>query len=228
LRLLVIVMLLAAPVPAQPPSPPPAPAAEKPRDPLSYALGVDVARKLQAQGVEVDIDEVRRGMGDVVGRRKLAMTEEELTEAMQGQLEALRRRSKFGRAAAERNRVQGRAFLAENAKAPGVVVLPSGVQYEVLAQGRGEPAGAVEAVRARYRGTLADGTEFDRSPPGEPVTLKLADVVPGLAEALRLMSPGARWRVVVPPERGFGRRWHGDRVAPNAVLVYEVEREGAR
>jgi FKBP-type peptidyl-prolyl cis-trans isomerase len=123
--------------------------------------------------------------------------------------------------------VQG--YLADNAKRPGVTVLPSGVQVEVLkpaATGSpGQSPGPADFVLVHYEGRLADGTVFDSSyARGQPAAIGMADVIPGFAEALQRMKPGEKQRVTIPPALGYGAEGAGNGVIPpNSVLVFDVE-----
>ena len=112
-------------------------------------------------------------------------------------------------------------FAALNAKRDGVVTLPSGVQYEVLKAGSGEPPRADDAVVISYQASFADGTVIDTSDDSESQHIPLDDiVVPGLKEALLLMNTGARWQVVVPPSMGFTRS--GNRMLRRRDLIYDI------
>lgn len=116
------------------------------------------------------------------------------------------------------------AFLQQNRAKPGVQVTGSGLQYAVVASG---PAGGAnpalgDEVRVNYRGTLADGTPFDASNPGEPSTFVVGELVPGFNEALLLMKPGDRWTVVIPPPLGYGDQPRGP-IPPGSVLVFDLE-----
>jgi FKBP-type peptidyl-prolyl cis-trans isomerase FklB len=114
-------------------------------------------------------------------------------------------------------------FARLNAQRPGVVTLPSGVQYEVLKQGAGETPGPSDQVTVSYEGMLTNGVVFDTTrKDGEPARLRLPDiVVPGLREALMLMREGDAWRVVIPPSMGFGRT--GNNMLRKRDLIYEIE-----
>jgi FKBP-type peptidyl-prolyl cis-trans isomerase FklB len=112
-------------------------------------------------------------------------------------------------------------FAALNAKREGVVTLPSGVQYEVLKAGSGEPPRADDAVVISYRTSFADGTVIDTSDNSESQYISLDEiVVPGLKEALLLMNTGARWQVVVPPSMGFTKS--GNRTLRRRDLIYDI------
>ncbi len=122
----------------------------------------------------------------------------------------------------ESNKLEGAAFLANNKAKQGVVSLPSGVQYKVLRASQGKKPTDGSVVVCRYRGTLIDGTEFDKPDSKKPVSLNVSGFLPGLKEAVKLMSAGSKWQIVVPPHLGYGEL--GDRsVGPNAVLLYDME-----
>jgi FKBP-type peptidyl-prolyl cis-trans isomerase len=118
-----------------------------------------------------------------------------------------------------------KTFFAENAKKPGVVSLPSGLQYRILRAGSGRKPGPSDSVTVRYRGTLPDGSEVDRSnKSGAPVVLRMDELVPGWKEALLLMPHGTKWQVFIPPELARPRR--GTRKRPLAggqPVIYEIE-----
>ncbi|HEU4417895.1 MAG TPA: FKBP-type peptidyl-prolyl cis-trans isomerase [Planctomycetota bacterium] len=100
---------------------------------------------------------------------------------------------------------------------------PSGLIYEQLHAGTGAPPAPTDVLRVHYAGWLTDGTMFDSSHVrGEPATLMSAWVVKGFAEGLQLMQPGATLRLTIPPELAYGARGAGDRVPPNATLVFTV------
>ncbi|MFZ6048063.1 FKBP-type peptidyl-prolyl cis-trans isomerase [Pseudomonas sp. CR3202] len=117
----------------------------------------------------------------------------------------------------------GRAYLEENAKRDGVTVLPSGLQYEVLAAGEGAKPSAEDTVRTHYHGTLIDGTVFDSSyDRGQPAEFPVGGVIAGWVEALQLMNTGSKWRLHVPSELAYGGQAVGS-IPPHSVLVFDVE-----
>ncbi len=95
-------------------------------------------------------------------------------------------------------------FVATAARQPGVQRTPSGVVYKVTTPGSGASPSPTDQVEIRYIGTLADGTEFDRSPEGQPATLPVAAVVPGFSEMLRGMKPGETRTVWIPANLAYG------------------------
>ncbi len=117
------------------------------------------------------------------------------------------------------------AFLAKNAKEPGVVVLPSGLQYKVVKAG---PAGTGspkigDVIKVRYEGALTDGTVFDSSmAKPRPSLMQLYNLVPGWMEALPLMHTGDEWILYVPPALGYGDQSTGP-IPANSVLVFKLQ-----
>ena len=108
--------------------------------------------------------------------------------------------------------------------APPEVVLPSGLRYQVLVAADGPRPQATDAVTVHYEGRLVDGTVFDSSRErGLPTNFRLDQVIPGWTEALQLMSPGAKWRLTVPPELAYGDQGAGELIGPGATLIFDVE-----
>ncbi|MCI7310772.1 MAG: FKBP-type peptidyl-prolyl cis-trans isomerase, partial [Prevotella sp.] len=130
-------------------------------------------------------------------------------------------------AAAEMGKVakaEGEKYLAENAKKEGVVVLPSGLQYQVLQEGTGKKPKATDQVKCHYEGMLVDGTMFDSSVQrGEPATFPLNGVIAGWTEGLQLMAEGAKYRFFIPYHLGYGEHGAGASIPPFAALVFDVE-----
>ena len=124
----------------------------------------------------------------------------------------------------EKLKAAGKAFLDENAKKPGVVVLPSGLQYKVLTQGDGPVAKATDKVQVKYEGRLVDGTVFDSTDKhgGKPVTFAPNQVIKGWTEALTMMPVGSKWQLYIPQELGYGPRATGS-IPAFSTLIFDVE-----
>jgi FKBP-type peptidyl-prolyl cis-trans isomerase FklB len=115
-------------------------------------------------------------------------------------------------------------FLKANAAKEGVTLLPSGLQYEVLQQGTGAMPGPTSRVTVHYEGKLTNGQVFDSSyKRGQPATFGVNQVISGWTEAMQLMNEGAKWRLTIPPDLGYGARGAGGSIPPNAVLIFDVE-----
>jgi FKBP-type peptidyl-prolyl cis-trans isomerase FklB len=118
----------------------------------------------------------------------------------------------------------GQDFLAANKDKPGVISLPSGLQYEVITEGTGTKPLATNKVTCHYHGTLIDGTVFDSSVRrGQPATFPLNAVIKGWTEGLQLMGTGSKWRFFIPPHLGYGDRQVSAQIGPNSTLIFEVE-----
>lgn len=152
-----------------------------------------------------------------------ALSDMNLQRLQKGGKMSLREKAALDKAEkANTNLVAGGEFLAANKAKPGVVTLPSGVQYKVLRAGKGKKATDASTVDCRYRGMLVDNTVFDKTDTKKPSSLKVSGFLPGLQEAVKLMPAGSKWEIVIPPQLAYGSL--GNRgVAPNAVLIYEME-----
>src|SRR5579872_6545147 len=118
----------------------------------------------------------------------------------------------------------GQDFLEQNRKKPGVVALPSGLQYEVLVEGKGLKPVATNKVTCHYHGTLIDGSVFDSSVRrGQPATFPLNGVIKGWTEGLQLMPTGSKWRFYIPSHLGYGERQVSAQIGPNSTLIFDVE-----
>ena len=127
----------------------------------------------------------------------------------------------------EANVSEGANFLAANKAKKGVVTLASGVQYKIIRAGKGKKPKEDNTVMCRYNGTLIDGTSIDKTDEKKPSALKVSGFLAGLKEAVLMMSPGAKWEIVIPPNLAYGTK--GNRgVGPNAVLVYHFELLGVK
>ena len=118
----------------------------------------------------------------------------------------------------------GQAYLYINAQNPGVKVMPSGLQFEIIESGEGRSPSATSTVVTHYHGTFVNGDVFDSSVDrGAPAEFPVNRVIAGWTEALQMMKEGDKWRLVLPPEIAYGERGAGGLIPPNTVLVFEVE-----
>ena len=122
------------------------------------------------------------------------------------------------------NKEAGEKFLAKNAKAEGVKVLPSGVQYKVLKEGTGAVPADTSMVKVHYEGRTLEGKVFDSSyKRGEPTKFRLDQVIQGWKEALKNMPAGSTWEVYVPQELAYGERQQGADIKPFSMLIFKIE-----
>jgi FKBP-type peptidyl-prolyl cis-trans isomerase FklB len=192
---------------------------------VSYGIGMNLGMQWRQQEVPIDPDLLMKGMKDAMEGGETLMTEEEMRNtltAFQNQHRAQQMEKR--RLQGEQNLAEGEKYLSENKSKPGVVTLPSGLQYKIITEGQGESPAAHDQVSVHYRGTLIDGTEFDSSyKKGEPATFGVGGVIKGWTEALQLMKPGAKWELYIPPALAYAERGSGAKIGPNSTLIFEVE-----
>lgn len=192
---------------------------------VSYMVGMDLGRNLTQIQDELDVAILVQGLQDTLAGRPTKLTEEQANEVKQGFMQKLQARAVEERTAqAAANRSEGEAFLAENKNKPGVRTTDSGLQYQVITEGRGAKPAATDRVRVHYTGTLLDGTKFDSSVDrGTPAEFALNGVIPGWTEALQLMSVGSKYKLFIPSELAYGENGTPGPIGPNATLIFEVE-----
>jgi FKBP-type peptidyl-prolyl cis-trans isomerase len=198
------------------------------KDKVSYAIGLDIGRSLKQQSLgldEVDLAKLRIGMEDVLTEATPVLSDSQVgVLMMEFQKTMMAKQDSLRKVKAETNLKESEAFLAKNAKEPGVATTPSGLQYQVITEGTGAKPDSTSKVTVHYTGTLLDSTEFDSSVKrGQPATFPVTGVIPGWTEALKLMSVGSKWKLFVPPSLGYGANGGGSKIGPNAALIFEVE-----
>jgi FKBP-type peptidyl-prolyl cis-trans isomerase FklB len=191
----------------------------------SYTIGADLGRNLAQNGITVQIDALVAGLRDAQAGGKLALTNDEMKACMETLQKSVQaKQSTQNNAVADKNTAEGQAFLKENGAKPGVVTLPSGMQYLVLTQGSGPKPLPTDTVTTHYHGTLIDGTVFDSSKErGTPASFPVNGVIQGWQEALPMMNTGSTYRLFIPSELAYGNRGAGAKIGPNATLIFEVE-----
>jgi FKBP-type peptidyl-prolyl cis-trans isomerase len=185
---------------------------------LGYQIGSRIRQEQQQMGTATDAAQGSKpALKDADFRRAMQSLEAEIERSERAFAERMQ-------AAARKNLLAGNAYLEANKVKKGVVLLPSGLQYEVLKEGDGPKPARDHVVVAHYSGRHIDGKEFDGTDPsGEPASFPVAGVVPGWQEALPLMKVGAKWRLYVPPELGYGEEGSPPVIEPNEVLIFEIE-----
>ncbi|GGA64023.1 peptidyl-prolyl cis-trans isomerase [Neiella marina] len=208
------------------------------REKQSYATGAFMGQQMirmvdayKELGIELDAAQLEKGIiAGISGTSQLdEATLQEVLTALESErmtaVQALQAKAQEEQQAKMAEaKAAGEAFLAENAKKEGVTVTESGLQYEVIAAGEGDSPAASDQVKVHYTGTLIDGTEFDSSHKrGEPAVFFLNQVIPGWTEGVQLMKPGAKYKLYIPSELGYGEHGAGANIPGNSALVFEVE-----
>ncbi|MBP1472849.1 FKBP-type peptidyl-prolyl cis-trans isomerase [Frateuria sp. MAH-13] len=193
---------------------------------LSYAIGYQIGSQFAGGEPDVDLATVQKAITDAYAKRHPAVSMQD----MHAQLQRLEQQMHANAVAEFKHIAQANArksadYMAQNRKRPGVVQLPSGIQYAVIASGKGTQRPRVTStVTVNYRGMLVDGTEFDSSwAHGAPVTFQVDKVIPGWQDVIPRMHVGDRWKVVIPPQLAYGERGQLPRIGPNEALVFEIE-----
>lgn len=186
---------------------------------ISYALGLSLGNNLLQSGIKsLDYNKLAKGIQDVLEGNKPEISYQEAQTVINDFFQELQ--SKI----VEKNVEEGKVFLSENSKRDGVVTLPSGLQYEVITEGKGETPKASDTVEVHYHGSLIDGSVFDSSVNrGESATFGVTQVIPGWVEALQLMPVGSKWKLFIPSDLAYGAQGAGQAIAPHSTLVFEVE-----
>jgi len=142
-----------------------------------------------------------------------------LTQSLMRQIKAKSMMKEFGP-----NKKAGEDFLAKNAKAEGVKVLPCGVQYKVLKEGTGAVPADTSVVKVQYEGKTLEGNVFDSSyKRGEPAKFRVDQVIKGWTEALKQMPAGSTWEIYIPQELAYGERQQGADIKPFSMLIFKIE-----
>lgn len=190
---------------------------------VAYSIGVNIGQNLVAQQIVegIDLTAFMAGMLDALSD-DVKMEQSVMMEVLQS---FMQRQADEAQAALGESLLASEAFLAGNAERDGVVVLESGLQYEVLASGGGgESPTTTNTVLAHYHGTLSDGSVFDSSVErGDPASFGVSQVIAGWTEALQLMTVGDKWRLYIHPDMAYGEASPTPAIPPNSALIFEVE-----
>lgn len=189
-------------------------------DKFSYAIGLGIGQNLLSMGAKgIDVEDFAQAIKDVLDGNKTAITHTEARDIVNKYFEEMEQKMNAA------NIEAGKKFLEENKKRPGVITLPSGLQYEVVKEGNiGKYAKATDRVKCHYEGTLIDGTLFDSSiKRSEPAVFGVNQVIPGWVEALQLMPEGAKWKLYIPSDLAYGAQGAGEMIPPHSTLIFEVE-----
>jgi FKBP-type peptidyl-prolyl cis-trans isomerase FklB len=195
------------------------------KEKVSHILGNQIGTNFKRNGIEVDTAVFLQAVEAALKGEKSSISQEETQKIMTAYQKTIQdKMAEKAKAAGDKNSKEGKAFLEENKKKPGIVTLPSGLQYKVEKEGSGALPKSTDTVKVHYRGTLLDGTEFDSSyARNEPAEFGVTQVIKGWTEALQLMKPGAKWKLYIPSELAYGANGAGGDIGPNSTLQFDVE-----
>jgi FKBP-type peptidyl-prolyl cis-trans isomerase FklB len=188
-------------------------------DSVSYAIGIDIATNLKKSGFEeINSDAISKGFADI-----FAGTEPAIDPAMANRF-VMEYFNKVRAQKGEKNLTAAKEFLKENETKDGVKTTASGLQYKVIQEGTGPIPTETDMVKVYYKGTLADGREFDATTEGNPAQFRVNGVIRGWTEALMLMPVGSKWTLYVHPDLAYGANpRQGSIIEANHLLIFDLE-----
>ncbi len=192
---------------------------------ISYSMGFEVGNYFKGAGDDIQEKFLIKGIQDAYKGATPLLTAEEMLAIKQEFAKKMQEKQQTKLAEMKaKNKAAGAKFLEENKKKDGVIVTESGLQYQVVKEGKGEKAKLTDTVEVQYVGTLIDGTEFDSSiKRGKPAEFQVNQVIPGWGEALQLMNPGTKLHLVIPSDLAYGENGAAPQIQPNSVLIFDVE-----
>jgi len=193
-------------------------------DTISYIIGSDVGGNLKKNNIEVNSDLFSIGLNDALKGADSLFSMEKRQEIMtKFQKDLQGKQQAKNDAESVKNKAAGKAFLEENKKKPGVVELPSGLQYKVITNGTGPKPKADDEVEVNYEGKFLDGKIFDSSyERKQSVSFPLSGVIKGWTEGLQLMNTGSTYEFYIPSDLGYGDKGFSEITGGN-TLIFKVE-----
>ncbi len=188
-------------------------------DSVSYAIGINIGKNLKEQGLDsFNTKTMSHAIDDMLNGNKPMIEEAQAMQTLNNFFQNMKMQKSEGSVG------EGKKFLEENAKKPGVVALPSGLQYQILKEGTGAQPGINDMVTTHYHGTFIDGKVFDSSVERkEPATFPVNGVIAGWTEALQLMKEGAKWKLFIPYNLAYGEQGSRGGIPPFSTLIFDVE-----
>ena len=186
---------------------------------FSYSLGLTISSNLIQSGVkEIDSLQFLAGLQDTYAGNKPKISMDDANHNLQEFMLANNDEE------ANRNLEKGLLYLLNNVHNEGVVETESGLQYKILKEGYGKSPTIDDQIKCDYHGILLDGTVFDSTiERRQPAIFPVNAVIRGWAEALLLMTVGAKWRLFIPSNLAYGEEGTGGLIGPNATLIFDVE-----
>ncbi len=197
---------------------------------LSYAIGQNIAQNIKAQNIDLDPKVVGYAVQSGLKGDKPEVSPEDQQKAIQNLQQQAQAKAM---ADAEKNKGATSEFLAKNKDKQGVKTTSTGLQYEVLKEGKGRKPTAKDKVTVHYTGTLITGQKFDSSHDrGQPAEFPVNGIIKGWQEALQMMPEGSVYRLYIPPDLAYGAQAQPG-IPPYSALIFDVElikvqKEGAK
>jgi FKBP-type peptidyl-prolyl cis-trans isomerase FklB len=188
-------------------------------DSVAYSIGISIGTNMKKDEIDkLNVDLLVQGMRETLRGDSTVIDNGAALNIIQSYLTDKQKMK------TEAAKEEGRKFLEENKKKPGVKTTASGLQYIVMKEGTGQMPVATDTVVIHYHGTLLDGTIFDSTiDRGQPAEYAVNGFIQGWIEALQMMKTGSKWKLFVPSELAYGERQMGPHIKPNSTLVFELE-----
>lgn len=179
---------------------------------VNYAVGMQIGANLKQLNLKSDSSAILMGVADALEGKDPRVSGEEIRAAIM--------KVRFGESALSAKE-DGIKYLEEHKSKDGVKVTDSGLQYEVVEEGKGAGPKDTDWVKVNYKGTFIDGKVFDESK-GQPAEFPVNGIIKGWSEALKMMKPGAKWKLTIPADLAYGASGTGP-IPANSVLLFDVE-----
>jgi FKBP-type peptidyl-prolyl cis-trans isomerase FklB len=187
-------------------------------DSISYLLGLAYAKGAKMNDFKVNPEIIAMAFEQVLAGDSIKFSDQDINMKLQAYY------MKIQNELNEKNKKDGEKFLADNKTKPGVITLPSGLQYQVIKEGTGPIPDSSDVVSVHYHGTLIDGKVFDSSVQrGEPAKFAVTGVIRGWTEALLKMKVGSKWKVFIPSNLAYGDQRRSEELRGNSTLIFEME-----
>ncbi|MBI5324481.1 MAG: FKBP-type peptidyl-prolyl cis-trans isomerase [Ignavibacteriae bacterium] len=196
-------------------------------DSIAYFIGAyNLGKPMRRDSVMIDPSLLAKGLYDALYGDTVLVSEEQGRKLMMSfQEDMMKTQQRKQKELGDQNKSEGTAFLEENKKKPGVITLPSGLQYQVVKEGTGRQPKMGDTVTVHYKGMNIKGKVFDNSyERKEPFKIALdTNFVKGWVEGLLLMKEGAKYKLFLPPNLGYGEAPGPPEVGPFGVMIFELE-----
>ena len=192
-------------------------------DTASYIIGLDYGISIRQEEIDVNELAIYKGLLDGLNGKSLLSDslKEKIIDSYNEELNV--RRAEKEKTLLEKNKADGKVFLEANIAQDGVVQLPDGLQYKILKPGNGNLPADDDIVKIHYRAMFIDRTVFDMTYDRGPAAVKISELVPGLAEGIRMMNVGSIYELYIPPELAYGDLTFAKVIPAGSTLIYSIE-----
>lgn len=195
------------------------------KDRVSYSLGVNFAKNIKSQKINVNPKILLMAIEDVLKGGKLKMSEKDISQAIYDHYKNLEsNHKKEYKYLSDKNKTIGKNFTKKFKENEGVIELPNGILYKVINEGKGQLATSEDTVVVNFKTELVGGKIItDTFKTKKPMVTSVKDLTKPWIDMVQMMKVGSKWQVVVPPKLAYGEKGDGDKIGPFATLIYEIE-----